>query len=90
MYDIAIGLAPVLAQYALLGRSVQLALDQKAGLGVKLTVRKHGRVVAASGDEIVLWDDGLDEVRELFLGAKPEEEPPLGPSIQIESMQVRG
>nr|BAF79967.1 receptor-like kinase [Closterium ehrenbergii] len=83
LFEVAIALAPVLAQYALLGKAVAMAVEHYCA---RLTVRKHGRVVLAVGDEIILWDDGLEDIRELFLGEKSPDEPPLGPTVRIDSM----
>ncbi|CAI5461304.1 unnamed protein product [Closterium sp. Yama58-4] len=83
LYEVAIVLAPVLAQYALLGKAVGMAMEQYYA---RLTVRKHGRVVMAVGDEIILWDDGLEDVRELFLAEKAADEQPLGSAVRIDSM----
>ncbi|GJP39951.1 hypothetical protein CLOM_g24266 [Closterium sp. NIES-68] len=83
LYDVAIVLAPVLAQYALLGKAVGMAMEQYYA---RLTVKKHGRVVMAVGDEIILWDDGLEDVRELFLAEKDADEQPLGSAVRIDSM----
>ncbi|CAI5981022.1 unnamed protein product [Closterium sp. NIES-64] len=85
VYDVAVSLAPVLAQYALLGRAVQLVIQENnqvvtaeggsggaGGSGAGVAVRKHTRVVPAVGDELILWDDGLDDVRDLFLPDRRE------------------
>ncbi|CAI5980031.1 unnamed protein product [Closterium sp. NIES-65] len=78
VYDVAVSLAPVLAQYALLGRAVQLVIQENnqvvtaeggsGGAGGS----GAGVAVPAVGDELILWDDGLDDVRDLFLPDRRE------------------
>ena len=57
---------------------------------MELTVVRNGRVVTSAGDELLLWDDGLDGVRRLFLEDKRTDVPPLGPFVKFDSLQVRG
>eukprot|EP00271_Cylindrocystis_brebissonii_P008935 TRINITY_DN2347_c0_g1_i1.p1 TRINITY_DN2347_c0_g1~~TRINITY_DN2347_c0_g1_i1.p1 ORF type:complete len:613 (-),score=184.87 TRINITY_DN2347_c0_g1_i1:365-2203(-) len=61
LYAIGVELAPVLAQYALLGRALDMALSEKT-----VTVLDGERAIIAQGDEDILFDDGLDELRSLF------------------------
>lgn len=83
VYAAGVVLAPALAHYCLLGKAMRLAA---LPLRARLSVSKHGRVVPALGDETVLWDDGLEALRELFARGRACPEQPLGPNIRIDSM----
>eukprot|EP00270_Netrium_digitus_P002330 TRINITY_DN12655_c0_g2_i1.p1 TRINITY_DN12655_c0_g2~~TRINITY_DN12655_c0_g2_i1.p1 ORF type:complete len:479 (+),score=117.80 TRINITY_DN12655_c0_g2_i1:24-1439(+) len=85
IYPVTVVLAPLFAQYSILGRALTLALSSDPT--VRLT-DGTSVMVDTFGDEEIIWDDNMQDFRKIFQEKSDpmEVEDPLGERINLVSL----